>query len=648
MMTSTPGHSGNSPTDPLAGLVREELAKLLADHRFVRAERLSRFLRFTVEKTLEGGREEIKEYLIAIEVYGRPSSYDPAVDSLVRVEMSRLRAKLADYYSITGLGASVRIEYPKGQYAPVFIPLQTESPPEAPAPGEPQAPQSTPTVPDRLGVRRIAVWGSLLLLVLCAAGAGLLYRTRRTDTAASIAVLPFACFSTDPDAVAFAAGLTEELTARLSQNPDLRVAARTSAQSFENKATNVVEIGRELNVGMVLEGSVRKDDGGMRITAQLVSTTDGFHLWSQTYDREMRERTGLQDELARMIAAGIVVQAANRSERPGPSSTSAKARDITERAQRLLRKERGDHLLQGAGERDRKPLPEILAAVEELQQATRLDPGNGAAHAALGAAWLRAADYDETYWEHARAAATKAIALDPSAPAAHFVLGYIAFLRDWEFAAAAKALTRAIEIDPRDATASRLFADCAALTGNFEAGTAALERARKAMPDSPVIAVQSGIMLYHARQYAEMLNYANALAQSHSELPLAHWLLGLALEQMGRYPEAASALEQCLRLSPRDVRALPALGHVYAQMGKRNEALRLIESARGYSSRGWIGPTGIALIHTALGNKDAAFTWLGEAYRQREGALPYIKLDPRFDPLRSDRRFADLLRTLRL
>jgi len=193
-----------------------------------------------------------------------------------------------------------------------------------------------------------------------------------------------------------------------------------------------------------------------------------------------------------------------------------------------------------------------------------------------------------------------------------------------------------------------LFADCASLTGDLEAGIAALQRARKTIPDSPVIAIQAGIILYHARRNTELLDYATVLTREHPDLPLAHWLRGLALEQQSNYPEAMRAIRECLRLSPRDVRAIPELGRLQALTGRRQDASGLIESARGYSGDGWIGPTGIALIHAALDNRDVAFTWLDEAYRQREGALPYLKVDPRFDSLRSDPRFAALLKKLSL
>jgi tetratricopeptide (TPR) repeat protein len=156
-------------------------------------------------------------------------------------------------------------------------------------------------------------------------------------------------------------------------------------------------------------------------------------------------------------------------------------------------------------------------------------------------------------------------------------------------------------------------------------------------------------MLYHARRFEEMLAHARRVQKHHPDLPQAHWLVGLALEQQGKYADAATAFETCLRSSHRDPRATPALGHVYGLLGKRADALRLIETSRdGIIKADQLGPTGIALIYLGLGDKDSAFAWLEKAFKVREGALPYVKLDPRCDRLRSDPRFAALLKKLRL
>jgi tetratricopeptide (TPR) repeat protein len=228
------------------------------------------------------------------------------------------------------------------------------------------------------------------------------------------------------------------------------------------------------------------------------------------------------------------------------------------------------------------------------------------------------------------------------------VLGYQKFLRDWDFIGALREFRRTLDLNPRHVTACRLYADCSALLGDFDAGFAALREAQRSAPDSPVIAIQTGIMLYHARRFDELASYGASLSEQRPNLPLAHWLLGLALEQQHKYEGAAAAFETSLRLSPHDARAIPALGHVYGVMGRSQDALRLIETTRDRAMKGRLGPVAVAVIYLGLGDKDAAFSWLEKAWELREGALPYIKLDPRCDPLRSDPRFAVLLRKMGL
>jgi len=185
--------------------------------------------------------------------------------------------------------------------------------------------------------------------------------------------------------------------------------------------------------------------------------------------------------------------------------------------------------------------------------------------------------------------------------------------------------------------------------GDPQAGVDALRRVQRFVPNSPVIAVQIGIMLYHARRFSELEEYVHSIQALHSGVALVEWLRGLALEQQGKRREAASAFEKALDLSPHDARATPALGHVYGLLGRRDAALKLIRESRDEAMKGWSsGPVGIALIYLGLGDRESSLAWLETDYNVREGALPYVRLDPRFDPVGSDPRFVMLLRKLRL
>jgi len=244
---------------------KTQLEKILASEPFAHSGRISRFLRFVVEHTLAGRGGELKEYLIGVEVFDKAASYDPRIDPIVRVEARRLRAKLKRYYETAGRDDGVRIEFPKGGYVPLF---QTRAP--APEGGE---------------------------------------------TGPTIAVLPFVNRSADPQDEYFSDGLTDELIHALTKVEGLRVVARGSAFQFKGKPYDVRQVGEQLQVGVVLEGSVRRSGNRLRITAQLVNVADGLYLRSETYEREMKDIFAVQDEIAGAIAQTLRVRMGRRAPR---------------------------------------------------------------------------------------------------------------------------------------------------------------------------------------------------------------------------------------------------------------------------------------------------------------------------------------------
>ncbi len=239
----------------------------MASGPFAESERLRRFLRFTVEQTLQGQADRIKEYLIGVEVFGREESFDPRTDSIVRVQAGKLRARLEKYYATEGSSDPVLIEYPKGSYVPLFRNRQANG---------------------RRAWRRwrmLAAATATLVLVGLASYWMMERRVAGRPTVsgpASIAVLPFADLSPDKDQEFFCDGITEELINTLARFEGLRVVARTSAFEFKGKGQDIRKIGAQLGVATLLEGSVRKQGNRLRVTVQLNNVADGFHLWSQT------------------------------------------------------------------------------------------------------------------------------------------------------------------------------------------------------------------------------------------------------------------------------------------------------------------------------------------------------------------------------
>ena len=287
---------GPSPAEtpaqsPSQEAIRENLESLLASSIFSSATRSSRFLQYVVEETLAGKQEAIKESVLGFEVFDRVRDFDPRIDAIVRVEATKLRLRLEQYYRGEGAQASVGIEIPKGTYVPRFRLRAVE--PNGTGSAHDSAPDSIampsqPAASRRFGLKSGIALAALLVVLLAS---GLYIRARKAAMPKpagdlnAIAVLPFINLSADAENEYFSDGLTEELTDVLARSGIVRVAARTSAFAFKGKGQDVGEIGARLHVDSVLEGSVRKSGQRLRITAQLIRISDGLHLWSQTYDR---------------------------------------------------------------------------------------------------------------------------------------------------------------------------------------------------------------------------------------------------------------------------------------------------------------------------------------------------------------------------
>jgi len=291
-----------SSVEPIsADAVLPALEKILASPGFASAGRLSRFLRFAVEEHLNGQTDKLKESFLGVELFGRKPSYDPRIDGVVRTEAVKLRARLKQYYDSDGREDELIIDMPKGGYVPAFRLREEERRPE---------PQ-----------RRIAAWkpvliGFSVLALLIAANVTMRDRSFLTRAQAaeipSIAVLPFVDLSPRQDQGYFCDGVTEEIVDSLTKMGGFRVAATTSSFAFRATREDIREIGRKLNVGLILEGSVRRDNRLIRVTAQLINAADGYHLWSETYERELTNVFSVQDEISKAIINKLGVAQASR------------------------------------------------------------------------------------------------------------------------------------------------------------------------------------------------------------------------------------------------------------------------------------------------------------------------------------------------
>jgi TolB-like protein/Tfp pilus assembly protein PilF len=450
----------------------------------------------------------------------------------------------------------------------------------------------------------------------------------------SIAVLPFVNMSANRDQEYFSDGLTEELLNVLAQIPELRVAARTSSFSFKGKNLPVDSVGRALKVGHVLEGSVRKAGDQVRITAQLINAKTGFHLWGETYDRELKDVFAVQDEISKAVAEQLRLKLA-------PGERLAQQETTSPEAHTLLLKGIAAH---------RQGTRESFAEAERLfRQAIQRDPRYAQAHAQL-ASTLRWRAYARHLpvgpgYAQARAAAERALALDPKQSVAHAALARIADLHDWNSAAAEGHYRRALEANPNDAGARGQRAWLLMRLGKSEEALREAQRAVEMDPVSAFAYSNLGVMYAYAGQpqrAGDATQAAAALAPNSS--PVAA-ILALSYSELGRHAEAIRTAERARSLDPESHFTLATVAYVYGRAGRRAEAERALAALQATPEP---SPYMIAEVYAAMGEKERAFEMLEQAVEKRDDQVRDLGVDPSFTEFRGDPRFARLLKQIGL
>lgn len=607
--------------------IRTQVEKILASQSFTEAERLKRFLRFTVDLTLEGGGSQIKEYLLGVEVFGRQESFDPRTDPIVRVQAGKLRSRMEKYYTTEGRKDPVIIEYPKGSYIPIFKLREV----------------TVPAWRSVLEHRWKAV--ALVTTVMVLAGfavywAGWISRTKHpVGEPASIAVLPFVDMSENKDQEFFCDGVTEEIITALAKLEGLHVVARTSAFEFKGKGQDIRKIGAQLNVATVLEGSVRKSGQGLRVVAQLINVADGYHLWSQTYDREIKDVFAIQEGIAQAVGEALRVRLAS-----GQKQRLVKRYTDNPEAYRLY--------LQGRYHFHRPDPEEQKVAIEYFEQSLALDPRYAPALAGMSEAYFRLSHRGgmppaEAIGK-ARQAAKKALAIDEGLGEAHGALAHILGWYDWDHRAAEKEYQRALELNPNDAVTRRFYALYLVRTGRPDEGLRQMQRALELDPLSSDI----GALL--ARVYMGRLEFDHAVAQCRRVIErdprsyMAYSIMGTSLAGKQLFAEAKAAAEKACALSGRDPQPLSGLGYTLGAMGAKSEAEKILRELEGMSKRRYVSPTHLAVVYMGLGKKDQAIAWLERAYQQRSLWMTNVADDFRFASLHSDPRYTALMKRIGL
>ncbi len=455
----------------------------------------------------------------------------------------------------------------------------------------------------------------------------------------AIAVLPFRNLSADPENEYFCDGLAEELLNALAKVDGLRVAARTSAFAFKGKKHSLSEIGRLLGVTTVLEGSVRTSGRRMRIAVQLANASDGFHVWSERYDRELTDIFEVQDEITLAVVDALKIRLF------GDERAAALKRGTENpEAHRLLLKGRYSWNLRTAAS--------LREAVDCYQRAIELDPAYALAFAGLAEAyvlygWLSAAP-PSTSMPRARAAALRALELDDTLAEAHAALGVYLSFYAWNQPESERALRRAIELEPRSATAHHWLGNMPLLAmARFDESLAAVRRALELDPLSPSIASDIGVSLLFARRFDEATSQLSATLDLDPGFYVARYHLGQALHSSGRFDEAVSQYERC-RESTDDPWVQALLARTLGAAGRRDAAVRHRDELLASAARRYVPKVALAIAHAAVDDRDAAFRWLEEDVDERSLYPPFFAVDPVFDELRDDPRFEELVRRVGL
>ncbi len=449
----------------------------------------------------------------------------------------------------------------------------------------------------------------------------------------SLAVLPFANASADPDTEYLTDGITETIINSLAQLARIRVVPRSTVFRYKGKEFDPQTVGRELNVRAVLTGRVLQRGEALIIKTELVDIANESQLWGAQYNRKVSDIFVVQEEIAKEISEKLRLQLTGAEEK-------RLARRHTDSPQAY------EAYLRGRYYWNKRTEEGLRKGLEYFQQAIDRDPGYALAHGGLADAYITLAVYvgpPRDFLPRARAAAIKALEIDSALGEAHACLGLVLAYEAWDWMKAEKEFRRAIELNPAYATAHNWYAECLAAMGRLDEGMAEAKRAQELDPLSLILNTDVGWHHYFARRYDQAIEQCLKALEMDASFIVAHLYLGQSYLHKAMYQEAVSEFQKAVSLSERTPRSLALLGYAYAVSGQKDKAQEVLTELTGLSPRKYVPAYALALIFAGLGENDRALEWLEKASGERYFLVSYLKVDPLWDSLRDAPRFQDLM-----
>jgi serine/threonine-protein kinase len=572
---------------------RQQLERILASAAFRPADRLKRFLSFIVTEALDGRGDQLKEYVIGVQVFDKESSFDPRADPIVRVQARRLRARLVRYYREEGGADPIVIELPKGGYTPTFR-------------------------------QRDAASTSRRSMAAAFAGQN------------TIAVLPFQDHSQGRTLEYFCQGLHQELIHTLAKLDGLRVLVAPAVESSAHDA----ESGQGTSAALVLTGGIRKAGAHLRVTVHLIDSASASYLWSESVDTDAEDVLGAQETVAKAVVDKLGPRLLDGRERRGGR------RPIENLAARNL-------YLQGRYHLNQRTDEGLQKAVEFFERAIVEDAQFALAHSGLADAFSLLSHYGvlepAKVWTKAASAAASAVMLDRNGVEAHTSLAHVKATQDWDWSGAEREFQLAIAFDPSYPTAHHWYAmSCLVPLGRLDEALDEMRLAQSLDPVSSIVARDLAMVHAYRRDYEAALEQCDHAVELNPHFSPAYWALGFIQEQRKDFDEAIAAFQRAIHLSPQTPRMHAGLSRALALAGRRVPALSALGKLDALAKKRYVCPFEIASVRFALGQTEQGFRCLTKACRDRAFGVIGIRVDPRFEQLLSDNRLDSILHEIGL